>query len=855
MKNFFKKLAFVLAVALVMTTMVPATKASAATEPEFKYSGKVLYLGGDLTGAYEDTYRFAFKNAKGYTATWKSSNTAVATVDAESGQIQAVAVGTTYITATLTKKGADAVECKAKVVVKQNAEKVGFGKMDAVKNMAVGDTGKVNVYRQVGDKKVWKQADKATTTDVIKWTTSNPEVATVNKWGVVTAVASGQATITATATQSEGLTPGAFKTYTVTVAAGLTSAKQLSKDTVEVKFAGDLSQVANKDNVKIYSMVGTTKVNVVVKDVKFDSVDKTKAVVTSYVDFAKDTEYVVAYADSQASFKGANLSKDAVASLKITTTEALVNVPKTIEVKAYNADGVEIPSATVAGDITLASDNTTDSYLASDNAITFFNIGKTATITATYHTYKYGEDYKEIVITAQGVVTSVEKTSETIKSIDVFTVYNSANPDYTKASSTISVSDTDGSYKVAIKATNNDNKEVKSDARPGDFTFTSSDEKTLIITKVGDDFKLYPVKEGTAVVLVKFGKTDIGAYPVTIGAKRAASNVTAAFDKTNLNSNASAKDQVVLKVTAKDQFGADFNVTGKVAIEFVSGPKGYDTTLPVATGDQLNTFTFLGSVYSDEGTYQYRVKIDGKIVGYVSFTVKNAGDTAASYRLTNAGKSVDTKLNVTPIDPAVAATDTKSKDFAMSLASYTSNGYKAKDLDISYLGKDSYADGTIYAVVTFQDSSKNAEIQKFVSLVSGDVCVKPVIEVGVSGQLVKAPVGTYTVSVFEKGAKTDKPLIITNFTITDTQTALVKNVVKTTSSATTIEAAMKDKDVVSIKIGNDVYNPYISAVKTVGTGDKLYVSKVTVDVAVEYMGDTYFIKQDVAIEETFTINK
>jgi hypothetical protein len=69
MKNFFKKLAFVLAIAMVVTAIGPAGKASAATAPTLAKSAKVLYIGGDKTGNIGDTYRFTFNNAAGYTAT------------------------------------------------------------------------------------------------------------------------------------------------------------------------------------------------------------------------------------------------------------------------------------------------------------------------------------------------------------------------------------------------------------------------------------------------------------------------------------------------------------------------------------------------------------------------------------------------------------------------------------------------------------------------------------------------------------------------------------------------------------------------------------------------------------------
>lgn len=841
MKNFFKKLAFVLALAMVVTAIAPAAKASAATEPTFKYSAKVLYLGGDKTGNYGDTYRFKFNNAKGYKATWKSSKKSVATVDAKTGEIQALAVGKTTITATL-KKGKKVVECKASVTVKQNAEKIGFGSLKAVKNMAVGDTAKVNVYRQVGDTKVWKQADKTVCTDVVKWTTSDASVATVDKWGKVTAVAAGEATITATATQSEGSKAVVFKSFKVTVKAGLTDAKQAGKDTINVKFANDLSAVANKDNVKVYSLVGDTKVNVVVKEVKFDDADKTKAVVTVFTDFAKGTEYVVEYADTKCSFKGADLSKEAVASIKITTTEAVKGEAKEIEVKAFDANGVEIPKDTVKSYIDLSADTSSD-YFLNGNTITFFNAGKTATVKAKFHTYKYGDDFKEITIDTEAVIASVEKASETTKKVDVFTVYT-GNVDFAKPNTVISVSDNDGSYKVAVKVTNNENKEVKSTdaANASKFEFKSSDETTLLV----HGNQLYPVKEGTAAIIVYFNKTQVGAFPVTIGAKRAVSDVKVELDKTNLNNQVTAADKIVVKLTITDQFKAEKTPDNTLKFEYVSGPTKMNTKPQPVTVEANKKYEFNGSDFTEEGTYQYKLTVDNQ-VRPISFTVKKAEATAnvGYYQLTNAGKNVDTSLKI--------GTDkTDDQKFTMSLASYTSEGYKIKDYSISEIifnneEAPAAVTGTVYAKVSTPDSKTAAD---FVKLTTGSVKgieVQPIDTT--STNFKKAVKGTYAVTVFEyvndNGTVKAVARTSTSFTITDAQAVPTVKVNSNKTNQTTVLAALKleTKDVVEVTYAEKLLNSKISGATVIGVADAntavennttVGITKIFVDVDVKY---------------------
>ena len=47
MKNFFKKLAFVLALAMVVTAIAPAAQASAAAQPTLNATSKKIYIDGD----------------------------------------------------------------------------------------------------------------------------------------------------------------------------------------------------------------------------------------------------------------------------------------------------------------------------------------------------------------------------------------------------------------------------------------------------------------------------------------------------------------------------------------------------------------------------------------------------------------------------------------------------------------------------------------------------------------------------------------------------------------------------------------------------------------------------------------
>lgn len=129
------------------------------------------------------TYEITPSNASVKDVTWKSSITSVATVS-RSGQIDAIAEGTTLITVTTvdgSKTAMCTVHVKAKVipVTGVSLDKTSW-------NMAVGST--LTLTPTVTPSNA---TDKSVT-----WTSTNSSVASVSSSGVVTAKASGSATIT-----------------------------------------------------------------------------------------------------------------------------------------------------------------------------------------------------------------------------------------------------------------------------------------------------------------------------------------------------------------------------------------------------------------------------------------------------------------------------------------------------------------------------------------------------------------------------------------------------------------------------------------------------------------------------------
>ena len=116
------------------------------------------------------------------TVVWSSDNEEVATVD-QNGKVTAVAVGTATITATC---GTQSATCAVTV----KAQEVPCETLTLDKTALVLNPG--------GEGQLTATVTPTGTTDVVTWTTSNEEVATVDQTGKVTAVSLGMCTITAT---------------------------------------------------------------------------------------------------------------------------------------------------------------------------------------------------------------------------------------------------------------------------------------------------------------------------------------------------------------------------------------------------------------------------------------------------------------------------------------------------------------------------------------------------------------------------------------------------------------------------------------------------------------------------------
>ena len=109
MKSIFKKIAFVLALAMVVTMMPTKAAAAAESDGPQMYSTLKLYLGGDVTETYAGQRYAKVWNKDGYDVEFESSDTSVATVNSK-GYVTAKKVGSAVVTATFTDEDGNTVE-------------------------------------------------------------------------------------------------------------------------------------------------------------------------------------------------------------------------------------------------------------------------------------------------------------------------------------------------------------------------------------------------------------------------------------------------------------------------------------------------------------------------------------------------------------------------------------------------------------------------------------------------------------------------------------------------------------------------------------------------------------------------
>ena len=832
MKNFFKKLAFVLALAMVVTAVAPAASASAAKAPVLNTTSKKLYLEKDVaTGKYTNTFTLKVWNKGDYRVTFTSKNPEVATVSKWYGTVKAVAPGEATIVATVSNKSTGKVvkTLTSKVWVKRNAVEVGVSTASAAKldnALNVGDKVKLNVFRKdLNGKTAWQQADKTIVTDYTVWTSSNTSVATVDKWGTVTAVAPGTAKITVRTAQTEApavATANVVELNVTVKSNGITNIKQTTSNTIEVTFGSEMDTVVNKDTLVI-TPASSTYQTPIVKSVKFDET-KTVATVETFNNFEDGVVYTLSVkdnADITGEFK-ASLGK--VASIEITgpSTVVVTNNAADIKYDLKDANGVKVEmsnNARVDFEIVEGDQN---GYLAG-NTVSVFEAGKKVVIKATYYTGEFTTEGTEITLTSNNfVVTGVNKTDATLVNTQA-TLTNKvyADIDWKNFTANNKLALGDNDYKIELNVTdsNKGTYTTKTDATA--FTFESLDSSKVVVDATG---KLYPIATGTAYVKVTVNEIEKSfLVKVEVVAKRVATTFTLDKYTATVSNSSTAEDNVIFTATVKDQYGVEMTNEAITITPNTNSPADAQARLALVAGTN-NKLEFT-SAGAGNTTYSYKLT-----VGNVSRNVSVATRTP--------GAAVAKKFFVSDntIDLAVNAESAKGTNVTFALYSVDANGLKVAKLEAGVDYAVAIANPKLVAVTSAAISGKDYVLPV---VVSGTTITK-------NAQL--AEKGTYVVTVTDL-KDNNKVITKASFVVTDTQVKPVvaqENTTIEVNAGTTILAALNDKKLFTVTTKND------GTIADIASANVTVVADSTINATTALTKGTYtVIVKSVDVNETF----
>ena len=654
MKSFFKKLAFVMALAMVVS--LAAQSAFAATE--FTYAeqkdgkwagtGKVSSLAMKA-GDKVDLGFIGVKDYKNYTLKWESSNEAVATVD-KNGVITAVADGVAKVELKV-GDGADYTSSPVVVTVGE-VMNVTLGtpenKAMIEYDLKVDEKIDLNFYGFKG----WDSSKYA-----CQWVQDDTSVVSIDAKGEVTALKAG-ATATVYAVFTDKKT-GDVLTNVKVIPVVITILEKEASDeftviqktdsTVTLTFANKklTKEEVNAEAIKVNYYANDTAVDFPVKSVS--EIKDGVATVEFFISMSDGVTYEVTYKEESQKFLA---TVGEVSRINFTWRTgkrdgvAYVNEDVTLDAKMYNAAGVDITAAVLAsgGSIRfefLNMEKEDSGYWGYDNIIQFTEARKVVQVRATYITGLYNDDGTEKASNVGPAIKTIVSTEAPQYTMETgildHTIAVSGKADWKNTNKKFSLSDT-GNYQLYIKA-----KDINGDEKTspvagtdgGNWIFQSSNENKLA---VGSNGELMPNEAGTVSVLVYYQpvqtgeqpvpKKFVGAVAVTVSPERAPASIQVTDGKTlslstEEGSNNYNKGTVTLEV--KDGLGAvyggadvEISYVGKATnspeIAF-SGKTGADGKLKLTV---TANSAFDDGVNATVQSYTFNAKCNNKVT---SFTV------------------------------------------------------------------------------------------------------------------------------------------------------------------------------------------------------------------------------------------
>lgn len=781
MKVIFKKVAIALVLALLFSQIGTIVPVSAALVPSLKYSSKVLYIDGDATGKYTDNCWIPSQNKGDYKVKYQvTSNEHLITVS-KSGKITATGngVGAAVVTVTYSKTSEKDITYKFTAKIRRNATDV---------KLSAASVTKLDTALNIGDR-ITLQAAKSydgsyakghygfdnfrgVVNDTLEIESLTPAIVTA-KGLTLTAVSAGTAKFVVKAYQFGENTYTGVKSIEYSIVVGEPVPEVTEVPEVEIKQIS-LTKITLKTKQTFTTAPDINEISIAQKDingtidiqsVSIDSADKTKLVIETYSDMKDKNVFKVAYNNIEGTFTATD---GVVANLVFTPLRVEALVPTKVYVQYIDSTGIILGQYTTAdalgmNELEFADALSDDGYMdTSDGKLTLYNVGSTATVTATYHTYKYDTSGNEIgAIKRTATITGIKPLPVTASDYK-YTIAKTV-PDYSSLTTNIAISAMDEGNNFYFYLSDSNGDDVSSE-----YTLSSSNPDAII---VGDEMIIdakgihasiiaVSNKYKSAQVIVKKGDTVVATVMVNIRAERALAAIN--IDKTSATlSNSSAlqtADSVIVNVSAIDQYSEKMSMDDQeIVVTCLSAPttvlrdeaNGYIESFAVQTG--TGEITFYAPSFSTRGTYTFRITV-GTLSKVVTINIVTPGTGTSIYKLV---------LSTNAVDQIVPSSNPKSKEINVRIGEYINNVlYQYVSISGAAL-KVAHSDGTTLATQSVDGYTWTISIL--------DVNKSPVT---------KVKNGKYTVTATVSGRN-----YTGSFTVTDTQSGVtVGQVVKSGQS-------------------------------------------------------------------------
>lgn len=464
-----------------------------------------------------------------------TSNRSILTVNKTSGKLLVKEPGMVTITAKSRYTGRTI--CKRTFTVKRRSDYI-YSNTKTL-TMVTGDTKKLSIRKSPSN-----------STDVLRFKSNNPKIATINSVnGTVTAVGAGTTNIIvyskATASTANSSSSNKTLKIKVKVYSGVTSAKQIELNQIEVKFSSKPTTITASE----ISLISSTGRKVTASNITID--DKT-AIVTLNQNLTDGKVYTLSYRSSSCNFTA---SDGVIKKFEISPVKIPVNRETAVTAQAYDKNGILLGEYTYGNTYSNITFTVTSGYLTSKKQLNFTSASGIATARIIYKKTVNGIS---TTIADSGSVTISAYDPELVSAKFYCNITN--NPAFSFTNSTtnrLMVPNESTDYRAFIKIVNSSDKEISNYAG---YSIESANTSILTVyeNQLDNSHKyalLLPIQTGRTYLYLKDKNNSvIYSFPVTVSTKSTLSVLSVSKNSVNLTNLQNSTTQAVT-VSCSDQYG------------------------------------------------------------------------------------------------------------------------------------------------------------------------------------------------------------------------------------------------------------------------------------------------------------